>query len=47
MYSFLFLFFLRINHHNSVTGTAGCSTDDDDDDEYVVDVESFRLGSVL
>jgi hypothetical protein len=39
MYSFLFL---RINHHNSVTGTVGCSTDDDDDDD-----ESFRLGSVL
>jgi hypothetical protein len=42
-----FFFFLRINHHNSVTGIVGCSTDDDDDDEYVVDVKSFRFGSVL
>ena len=48
--SFFFLsIFRRINHQSSVTGTVGCVTDDADDDvdENDVDVDSFRVGSVL
>jgi len=51
MYSFyvyLYISFLRINHHSSVTGTVDCIRDDDVFEfEWELDVENFRFGFVL